>query len=111
MVVVCSAQVATTASTAPEEVAAAAARADAEREAYDRLKQGLWRWSLATTAACFGVTYAFYSRVRARHACASCLNLPRAALFAMAVAVEGRAAGTDRPQHVALLAACISGLL
>ncbi len=52
------------ASTAPEEVAAAAARTRAEREAYDALKQALWRWSLATTAACFGAAYAFFSRVR-----------------------------------------------
>lgn len=56
-------QVSTTASTAPEEVAAAAERAEAERVAYEALKAGLWRWSLGTTAACFGAAYAFYSRV------------------------------------------------
>ena len=55
----------TTASTAPEEVAAAAERAEAERVAYEALKAGLWRWSVGTTAACFGAAFAFYSRVRA----------------------------------------------
>lgn len=54
-----------TASTAPAEVEAQAARAEAERLAYEALKQGLFRWSLGTTAACFAAAYTFYSRVRA----------------------------------------------
>lgn len=52
-----------TASTAPEEVEAAAARAEAERLEYEALKQGNARWSLATTVLCFAAAYTFYSRV------------------------------------------------
>ena len=57
-------QVVSTASTAPDEVAAQAARAEAERIAYEALKQGLFRWSLGTTALCFAAAFTFYSRVR-----------------------------------------------
>ena len=56
-------QVVSTASTAPEEVEAAAARLQAEREEYVAMKQGLFRWSLSTTAMCFAAAYTFYSRV------------------------------------------------
>jgi hypothetical protein len=58
-------QVVSTASTAPAEVEAQAARAEAERVEYEALKQGLFRWSLGTTVACFAAAYTFYSRVRA----------------------------------------------
>ncbi|CAL8464582.1 g4117 [Coccomyxa elongata] len=55
-------KVVSTASTAPEEVEAAAARLQAEREEYTAMKQGLFRWSLGTTAMCFAAAYTFYSR-------------------------------------------------
>ncbi|EIE19145.1 hypothetical protein COCSUDRAFT_59628 [Coccomyxa subellipsoidea C-169] len=55
-------KVVSTASTAPDEVAAQAARAEAERIAYEALKQGLFRWSLGTTALCFAAAFTFYSR-------------------------------------------------
>jgi hypothetical protein len=58
-------QVSTAMSTAPEEVAQREARAAEILRAYEELKQGLWRWALGTTAACFAATYAFYTRVRA----------------------------------------------
>lgn len=58
-------QVVSTASTAPAEVEAQAARAEAERVEYEALKQGLFRWSLGTTVACSAAAYTFYSRVRA----------------------------------------------
>lgn len=69
-----------TASTAPEEVEAAAARLQAEREEYVAMKQGLFRWSLSTTAMCFAAAYTFYSRVLiiyiapCAHAVASCCS-------------------------------------
>ncbi|BDA49541.1 probable ATP synthase protein I at C-terminar half [Coccomyxa sp. Obi] len=55
-------KVVSTASTAPEEVEAAAARLEAERAEYAAMKQGLFRWSLGTTAVCFAAAYTFYSR-------------------------------------------------
>lgn len=50
-------------STDPEEVAAREARAAAERRVYETLKQGLWRWSLATTALFFAGSIVLFSGV------------------------------------------------
>ena len=48
----------------PAEVAAREARLTSERQAYDALKQELWRWSVAATALCFAASVLLFSRVR-----------------------------------------------
>ena len=53
----------------PAEVAAREARLSSERQAYEALKQELWRWSVAATALCFAASVLLFSRVRPSPPC------------------------------------------